>query len=67
MCHDKKEKNVRDSTCENGGKAACKVYCFFTKFSDGYCDENNNCICNSTLTAKNKDAMTEVEIFVINK
>ncbi len=57
-----------DDICSSGGNAACRVYCFFTQGSlTGHCDANNNCICNSTATANNKDVMTEIEVFVINK
>jgi hypothetical protein len=62
------KKDVMDSICSFGGNAACRTYCFLTTGSlTGHCDEHNNCICNSTLTTSNDDAMTEVEIFVINK
>ena len=65
VSNETKDKTVRDSICQNGGNAACWVYCFSTQFStNGHCDENNNCICNSTLTTKNNE---DIEIFIINK
>ncbi|CAF2385597.1 unnamed protein product [Rotaria sp. Silwood2] len=68
MCNKHKEKNVMDRVCSFGGNAACRTYCFFTEGSlTGYCDANNDCICNSTLTTNNNDVITEVEIFIINK
>ncbi len=68
MCNDSKDKSVMDSICSFGGNAACRTYCFFTQGSiTGYCDANNDCICNSTLTRNGNDVITEVEVFVINK
>ncbi|UJR36418.1 hypothetical protein I4U23_029141 [Adineta vaga] len=63
-----KKQNVMDSICSFGGNAACALYCFSTKLSiTGHCDENNNCICDSTLTANNNTIIEEVEVFIINK
>lgn len=57
-----------DRVCSFGGNAACRTYCFFTQGSvTGYCDANNDCICNSTITTNNNDVLTEVEVYVINK
>ena len=61
--------NVKDRVCTFGGNAACRTYCFFTAGSvTGYCDANNDCICNSTITTSNNDGdLMEVDIYVINK
>ena len=68
VCMQEKKANVMDSICSFGGNAACRTYCFFTQASlTGYCDADNNCICNSTLTTNNNNVVEEIEIFVINK
>lgn len=57
-----------DRVCSLGGNVACRSYCFFTQGSiTGYCDANNDCVCNSTLTQKPNDILAEVEVIVLNK
>ncbi|CAF0736354.1 unnamed protein product [Adineta steineri] len=71
MCSNKnKETDVMDDICTTGGNVACRIYCFATTFSlTGYCDANNDCICNSTLTtnSNNNNIIEEVEVYIINK
>ncbi|CAF0781422.1 unnamed protein product [Adineta ricciae] len=68
ICMQEKREDVMDSICSFGGNAACRTYCFFTQASlTGYCDADNNCICNSTLTTKNNHVAEEIEVFIINK
>jgi hypothetical protein len=57
-----------DQVCSFGGNAACRTYCFFTQGSvTGYCDANNDCICNSTVSTSIDNVMDEVDVFIINK
>jgi len=54
-----------DQVCSFGGNAACRTYCFFTQGSvTGYCDTNNDCICNSTVSTSTDNV---IDVFIINK
>jgi len=68
VCTNIKDNSVKDRVCSLGGNVACRSYCFFTEGSlTGYCDANNDCICNSTLTKNANDVITEIEVIILDK